>query len=107
VFDVGRRPWILVTAANGDRIAQAVMRCPTGALHFRRVDRDEQEPLPAETTVQPQTNGPLYLHGNLQFVDATGAVIRQDTRAALCRCGHSGNTPFCDGTHRLIKFQAA
>ena len=106
VFDPGRRPWIVISAANADQVAQAVMACPTGALHFRRVDGGEQEPVTAETVVQPQTNGPLYLCGNLKFVDAAGAVIREDTRAALCRCGRSGNTPFCDGTHRVIKFQA-
>ena len=106
VFNVTRRPWILIGAANAERIAQAVMSCPTGALHFRRVDGGEQEPVPPETTVQPQTNGPVFLRGNLKLMSATGEVIRADTRAALCRCGHSSNHPFCDGTHRAIKFQA-
>ncbi len=26
--------------------------------------------------------------------------------AALCRCGASGNQPYCDGTHRTVNFTA-
>jgi uncharacterized Fe-S cluster protein YjdI len=107
VFDATRRPWIVLQAADADRIAQAVITCPTGALHFRRLDGGEQEPVPAETAVQSQTNGPLFLRGNLKFVNARGELIREDTRAALCRCGQSANKPFCDGAHRAIGFQAS
>jgi uncharacterized Fe-S cluster protein YjdI len=107
VFDAMRRPWIVVEAADADRIARAVMKCPTSALHFRRIDEGQQEPVPPETTVQTRTNGPLFLRGNLKFVNATGDLIREDTRVALCRCGQSANKRFCDGTHRAIGFQAS
>jgi uncharacterized Fe-S cluster protein YjdI len=106
VFDAMRRPWVDISQAEADDIARVVMTCPTGALHFRRLDEGEQEVAPAETTVQPRTNGPLFVRGHVRIIDARGDVIREDTRVALCRCGQSANKPFCDGTHRRIGFQA-
>jgi CDGSH-type Zn-finger protein len=80
------------------------MTCPTGALHFERLDGGEQEPEPDETTVKVQVNGPLYLRGKVRIVGPGGHVIREDTRVALCRCGHSKNKPFCDGSHFRVRF---
>jgi uncharacterized Fe-S cluster protein YjdI len=106
VFDSMRRPWIKLEPATAERVAAAVMKCPTGALRFRRLDDGAQEPIPEETSVEPRTNGPLFVRGNLRFVNARGEVIREATRAALCRCGGSANKPFCDGTHRVNAFRA-
>lgn len=36
--------------------------------------------------------------------DPAGTVIREGTRVAFCRCGHSGNKPFCDGSHLKAGF---
>ncbi|MGH8245799.1 MAG: (4Fe-4S)-binding protein, partial [Gammaproteobacteria bacterium] len=41
IFDAVRRPWIDLTDADADEVAQIVMSCPTGALHLRRLDGGE------------------------------------------------------------------
>jgi CDGSH-type Zn-finger protein/uncharacterized Fe-S cluster protein YjdI len=57
-------------------------------------------------TVIPQTNGCLKVEGNLEIVTGTGRTIDRVRRTFLCRCGHSQNKPFCDGTHKTIGFVA-
>jgi uncharacterized Fe-S cluster protein YjdI len=104
VFRAEARPWILLDGADADAVAAAVERCPTGALHYRRLDGGAQEAARDELTVEPRPNGPLFLRGRVRIVDDEGAVVREDTRVALCRCGGSSNKPFCDGTHKRIGF---
>jgi uncharacterized Fe-S cluster protein YjdI/CDGSH-type Zn-finger protein len=105
VFETEARPWVDVDAADADRIAATILTCPTGALHFRRQDGGPQEQPPTEATIEPRPNGPLFIRGRVRIRDADGNVIREDTRLALCRCGASGNKPFCDGSHRRIGFR--
>lgn len=106
VFDVDARPWIAIDGAAADEIAETVMQCPSGALHFRRLDGGRQEEPPSETTFRASRNGPLFQRGRIRVTNNEGRVIREDTRVALCRCGGSENKPFCDGTHRRIGFAA-
>jgi len=106
VFDATRRPWVEPDLASPDEIAEVVMTCPTGALHFRRLDGGPDEPEPEQTTLEVRPNGPIYVHGKVRIEDDDGNVIREDTRVALCRCGGSENKPFCDGTHRVIGFRS-
>lgn len=106
VFDPERRPWIDVTAAEADEIAETVLSCPTGALHFRRLDGGPQEEPIDQPTVVPRTDGPLFLRGQFRIEDSEGNLLREDTRLALCRCGASGNKPFCDGSHLRIGFKS-
>jgi uncharacterized Fe-S cluster protein YjdI len=106
VFDPRRRPWIVLEAAPAVDVAEAVMRCPTGALHFRRLDGGEQEPVPEESTILAVPNGPLFVRGDVEVTTEDGRVLRRDTRMALCRCGMSRNKPFCDNSHLRIGFHA-
>lgn len=54
--------------------------------------------------VAVQAKGPYVLKGNffIQSSDGERRIARR--RGALCRCGHSQNKPFCDGTHAQIVF---
>ena len=107
VFDRDARPWVKVDGATADKIAEAVMLCPTGALHYERLDGGPQEAQPEQTTITERPNGPLYVRGNVRITGPDGTVIREATRVALCRCGHSENKPFCDLSHRKVGFRTA
>ncbi len=52
-------------------------------------------------------NGPLILHGRIRHVPREGAPAAEYTQVALCRCGASGNKPFCDGSHAKVGFADA
>ena len=105
VFKPQSRPWVDVNQATPGEIAEVVMRCPSGALRFERLDGGPQEPVSEEATISPQPNGPLYVRGRVRIVQEDGSE-RVETRVALCRCGHSANKPFCDNTHLRAGFRS-
>jgi CDGSH-type Zn-finger protein len=58
-------------------------------------------------TITPYRDGPLLVRGPFRIVDQEGHEIDVDRRTvALCRCGKSRVRPFCDGTHKLVRFSA-
>lgn len=60
-----------------------------------------------EVTITPRKNGPYRVEGPIKLVDPEGrAFTVTESVIFLCRCGHSSNKPFCDGTHKKINFQA-
>jgi CDGSH-type Zn-finger protein len=61
----------------------------------------------ADVTIQAQVNGNLKVTGPVTVVSATGEVkeFAKGETTWLCRCGHSGNKPYCDGTHKKIGFK--
>lgn len=105
VFDLATTPWIAIENASADAIAQAVEKCPTGALTYERTDGTPGEQPPAQTTVIPWPNGPLMVTGDVAVRDARGNLFQAGPRFALCRCGASENQPFCDLSHRQVGFR--
>ena len=105
VFDPKQRPWVAPDRAGADEIADVVERCPTGALHYERLDGGAAEEADVENSVLVSTNGPVYVRGELEVMGAYNTVQRRDTRLALCRCGQSRRKPYCDGSHVAAGFR--
>jgi len=57
--------------------------------------------------VQPQVDGPLRVEGEIEIRAGDDMLIGQYAQAWLCRCGRSGNKPFCDGSHAAAQFRDA
>ena len=59
------------------------------------------------TRVVLYNNGPVQVLGPIEIETESGQrVLCEGEENWLCRCGGSKNKPFCDGSHRSIKFNA-
>jgi len=56
--------------------------------------------------IMPVNNGPIRIEGDFQILDPSGSAfgLAGRTLISLCRCGHSENKPFCDGSHNRVGF---
>ena len=53
-------------------------------------------------SIKVRKNGPLLVTGAVELIDHEGNAIehKKPDNFVLCRCGHSKNKPFCDGSHK-------
>ncbi|MDQ0339725.1 CDGSH-type Zn-finger protein [Caldalkalibacillus uzonensis] len=54
----------------------------------------------SEVKVTINDNGPIAIKGEIELYDGEGQRIETKKATFLCRCGLSGNKPFCDGSHK-------
>jgi uncharacterized Fe-S cluster protein YjdI len=109
VFNFNARPWINAQGANTQQIIEQVQKCPSGALSFYKnseVKPEEKLIVETERIIEAMPNGPLLVYGNIRVKHANGTESYHEHRVtAFCRCGASGNKPYCDGSHQKIGFQ--
>ena len=67
---------------------------------------DSEERKVAATKITVNHNGSLRIEGDFEIVDPEGKAfgLAGRTIIGLCRCGHSANKPFCDGSHKACSF---
>ncbi len=62
----------------------------------------------SDVKVVATENGPYKVTGVVELVDHEGnAVAVRGATIFLCRCGHSANKPFCDGSHAKVGFDGS
>jgi CDGSH-type Zn-finger protein len=60
-----------------------------------------------DVVITPYRDGPLIVRGPVRLSDQDGNEITTGRETiALCRCGKSRMRPFCDGSHKLVRFRA-
>jgi CDGSH-type Zn-finger protein/uncharacterized Fe-S cluster protein YjdI len=97
LFEGGRKPWCEPDFVDNDSAKAVCERCPSGALTYRDKEGGAEEVGDLQNTVVVQSRGPLFVRGQLRVM--SGGEGAATTRAALCRCGHSNNKPYCDNAH--------
>jgi CDGSH-type Zn-finger protein len=105
----------LMHSADDVRVRSQAMaiveKCPSGTLTYEVKVWDEttgEQYYPVEPDLPKAIgvvrNGPLWVTGGILIERADGQPVEARNRVTLCRCGHSKNKPFCDGTHNDINF---
>ncbi|HEX7273762.1 MAG TPA: CDGSH iron-sulfur domain-containing protein [Casimicrobiaceae bacterium] len=88
------------------RLQRQIANCPSGRLQYHV----EGSSVPVERHFDPAIalipDGPLWVLGGVPVETWDGFTYEVRNRQLLCRCGESQNKPFCDGSHRRVKFRA-
>lgn len=113
--DAKGRVWNLVRESDNYRERELTIReadmCPGGRLSAW----DNETKQPFEPKYEPSlgliqdpalgVSGGLWVRGGISISREDGSEYEVRNRVVLCRCGHSANKPFCDGSHASVKFR--
>ena len=104
VFHHEGDPFVTADGAPVDEIEAIVRQCPSGALGYIR-DGKKYKGEQREPEIYVAANASYYVRGGIELEGEPLNAGANPEHYALCRCGHSKNKPFCDGTHWWIKFR--
>lgn len=99
VYRRNEKPWIKIENATTEELKAQISKCPSGALSYVMNDPNDKEAESTEVNIEVLPNGPLLVYGTVKVTDKEGKTEIKNKTTAFCRCGHSANKPYCDGTH--------
>jgi CDGSH-type Zn-finger protein len=88
-----------------DTAIEEACNCPSGRLVIRDsvtgkdIEPDLEKSIVIIEYPAKGEHGPLWVRGGIPVISADGRPYTIRNRLTLCRCGKSGNKPFCDGSH--------
>lgn len=99
IFDPAQKPWVQPDKGTVAQVESVVAACPSGALTYADSKGDPVHVVEKRPQVIVQKDGPYWVTD----VDIEAPLQGEGMSArkfVLCRCGQSGNKPYCDGSHR-------
>ncbi len=79
--------------------------CPSGRLveyqkkTGKAIEKEFGKSISLVEDPQNKVSGPIWVKGGVPIESSDGSIYEIRNRVTLCRCGHSKNKPFCDGSH--------
>lgn len=58
-------------------------------------------------TLKLRKNGSILVTGKIKMIGPDDQEVEVKERFSLCRCGHSKEKPFCDGSHKTVGFDSS
>ncbi len=98
IFNPAQKPWIQPDNGTRAEVEAVVAACPSGALALLE-NGTRQHMLADRAQIEVEKNGPYWATGFVLPTDPQGEGMTEE-KFVLCRCGKSGNKPYCDGAHR-------
>lgn len=107
--------WNNTEASFDSQAAKLAIRaatiCPSSRLTAWKNDAEE----PYEPNYEPSlgliedsvigASGGLWVRGGIRIERENGRGYEIRNRTVLCRCGHSSNKPYCDGSHAAMHWR--
>ncbi|MDO5862149.1 MAG: CDGSH iron-sulfur domain-containing protein [Thermoplasmata archaeon] len=102
------KPWALLPGSDDPvlaaEIARACIECPSGRLTAidlagKVLDQAEEPQIWIIQDPEKRVSGGIYVRGPIPIVGADGREYEVRNRSVLCRCGRTGDMPFCDASH--------
>ena len=103
VWRSAAEPWIDPDGAGKAAIVEIIRKCPSGALSYLE-DGQLRTDFHEAAEIQVSRDGPYCVRGGVELKGAEFGEGASREHYVLCRCGASGNKPFCDGSHWYAGF---
>ncbi len=112
--DAGKGAWEYTKESDNPKskklATEQACNCPAGRLVIidkktgKAIEPDFKPSISLLEDPQANSSGPIMVKGGIPVESASGKKYETRNRVTLCRCGHSQNKPFCDGTHLQVFF---
>ena len=106
--------WNLTQVSDNPKLKEIAIQeacdCPSGRLVAwdkktgKAIEPEFEPSISLVEDPQARVSGPIWVKGGVKLESQDGTQYESRNRMALCRCGKSGNKPFCDGSHIQAKF---
>jgi hypothetical protein len=63
-------------------------------------EMEENNEFKPQAVIEVIDNGPIKITGNFLLSDYKRDIMDTSREILLCRCGRSGNKPYCDDSHK-------